>query len=164
MSWVSKDESSTDFEEWSIDIHEWLGMVSLQSPRVTRGHDVDPFISRYRVPIDNDGTTTPAIAINIITWRGLIPSSWVQILLVRLQYVDTIAPLAKIKMLTIWYSAAARKHDPEGKHFFSITACGFPSTCGDYFDDYTILCPPEHTHSGSTNDDGKRIVLFKAHY
>jgi ribonuclease P/MRP protein subunit RPP40 len=51
---------------------EWVAMVQINSPRVSGGDDVDPYLSRYSVP-DN----CEPLDLLSIKWRGFISSRWV---------------------------------------------------------------------------------------
>jgi ribonuclease P/MRP protein subunit RPP40 len=73
---------SADFEDYAADVHEWLSLVLLDSPRINANDKIDTFLSRYVPPGD------PFTNCNIIkvTWRGFLSPSWahktfVQILL-----------------------------------------------------------------------------------
>ena len=80
-------ESETIIEEWAVGVHEWLGLVSLQSPRILKGDNVDPFLSRYHVPRLDDASQHEATNQIILAWKGLIPQTWVRSLLVETKYV-----------------------------------------------------------------------------
>ena len=60
-------EDNTDFEDWAIGIHEWLGLVAIRSPRVTMNDDVDTFLSQYRVPGYNN--EIDAVATDLVTMK-----------------------------------------------------------------------------------------------
>ena len=64
---------------WALDIYEWLGLVALQSPRILKADDVDPYLSRYQV--SQDQTNTDATNLIMLSWRAFIPSVWVRSLL-----------------------------------------------------------------------------------
>ena len=67
-----------DFEDWAVDIHEWLGLAAIESPRIRRDDAIDPFLSRYRVlgELGRDHTLVT------LTWTGFIPALWVRQLFV----------------------------------------------------------------------------------
>ncbi|KAK6592957.1 hypothetical protein H4I96_11555 [Botrytis cinerea] len=58
-----------DFREFAVGIHEWLSLISLESPRVNSTDKVDPFLSRYDLPISSDETEE----LVKVTWTGFIP-------------------------------------------------------------------------------------------
>ncbi|EGD99665.1 hypothetical protein TESG_07006 [Trichophyton tonsurans CBS 112818] len=60
------------------ELQEWLGLASLGSDRILASDSIDPYLSRYQVPQKEECKTTDLVK---ITWRGLIPSSWVMMLL-----------------------------------------------------------------------------------
>ena len=79
----SRGTSSDDeFEHWSLELYEWLGLVAAGSPRVLREDNVDPFLSRYQVP---DATAEQSLNMVTLTWVGLIPASWIRALFMALK-------------------------------------------------------------------------------
>ena len=60
-----------DFEDYVVEIHEWLSMAILESPRLSPDDDINSFLSRYAVP----GETTEGSLVKI-TWQGFIAPSW----------------------------------------------------------------------------------------
>ena len=71
----------SDFEDWVSETSDWLGLVALQSPRVSMSDVVDPFLSRYRVDY-TDSTT--ASKVTCIKWTGLIDEKWIRQLFIVL--------------------------------------------------------------------------------
>jgi ribonuclease P/MRP protein subunit RPP40 len=69
-----------DFEDYAVEIYEWLSMILLESPRVDASDNVDPFLCRYSPPGDsyNQGNIVK------ITWRGFLSSIGVQKLFIQL--------------------------------------------------------------------------------
>ena len=67
-----------DFEDFAIETHEWLALVSLSSPRVNPEDKLDSFLSRYAAPA---GTSTGSKLVKV-TWQGFFSSSWAHRLLV----------------------------------------------------------------------------------
>ncbi|TGO64571.1 hypothetical protein BOTNAR_0086g00110 [Botryotinia narcissicola] len=61
-----------DFREYAAEIHEWLSLISLESPRVNSTDKIDPFLSRYDPPIGSD----EAEELVKITWTGFISPTW----------------------------------------------------------------------------------------
>ena len=74
--------SHDEFEQWSLETYEWLGLVAAGSPRVLRGDTVDPFLSRYQVPDANDEKSLNLVT---LTWIGLIPAGWIRDLFMALK-------------------------------------------------------------------------------
>jgi ribonuclease P/MRP protein subunit RPP40 len=62
-----------DFEDYAIDIQEWLSLVLLESPRVNSDDNIDPFLSRY-VPPGDSFTNSKLIK---VTWQGFLSPPWV---------------------------------------------------------------------------------------
>lgn len=68
-----------DTGEWSEDVLEWLGLVTLGSPRVQAGDKIDPYLCRPTLP---EGTPQDVLSIQIRRWKGMVDSSWVTQLLI----------------------------------------------------------------------------------
>lgn len=76
---VPNTESSghrEDFDEFVVDMHEWLSLTLLESPRIHLDDKVDPFLSRYTPPAPPTSLSTPAKLVKI-TWQGFFASAWV---------------------------------------------------------------------------------------
>jgi len=71
----SRAGSRPDFEEFAVDIYEWLSLIAIESPRVNDDDQIDRFLSRYAPP---DPATTDAETTELIkiTWRGFLSASW----------------------------------------------------------------------------------------
>ncbi|KPM44801.1 hypothetical protein AK830_g1710 [Neonectria ditissima] len=65
-------------EEAATECYEWLSLIRLGSPRVEAGDNIDPYLSRYQVPGEAEGT----VVVCKLSWQGLISSSWFHRLLV----------------------------------------------------------------------------------
>jgi ribonuclease P/MRP protein subunit RPP40 len=61
-----------DFEEFSVEIHEWLALVLLQSPRISKDDKIDPLLSHYSTPTGSIMTTN----LVKVTWQGFISPMW----------------------------------------------------------------------------------------
>ena len=77
-----KSSSLSEREEEALDILEWLGMLTLRSPRINSGDDIDPYLSRYAVPNSRnpDDSGAAAVAGNMVSvrWHGFIPATWIK--------------------------------------------------------------------------------------
>jgi ribonuclease P/MRP protein subunit RPP40 len=64
-----------DFSDYSVEMYEWLSMISLWSPRVDHNDRIDPFLSRYAPPPagEQDIGFTELVK---ISWNGFASSSW----------------------------------------------------------------------------------------
>ncbi|KAI9825478.1 MAG: hypothetical protein M1826_006974 [Phylliscum demangeonii] len=81
-------------EEWAIATHEWLSLISLGSPRVHAHDSIDPYLSRYAVPLpspttddDGDRRPPPPQTLTRVQWRGLFPASWIVHLCIQTLFV-----------------------------------------------------------------------------
>ena len=84
---INATSAKADFEGWALDIYEWLGLVALQSPRVQASDNIDPYLSRYHIPAADNEFPKPC---NLVTlsWKALLPASWVRDLFITLKSVD----------------------------------------------------------------------------
>ena len=81
LSPVPASDCDDDFEDWALEIYEWLSLVALKSPRIVVNDAIDPFLSRYQVPDAVLGRDSNMVA---LTWTGLIPASWIMQLFIYL--------------------------------------------------------------------------------
>lgn len=77
---ISSEVETQELPETLSDIYEWLSLIRLQSPRVSLKDSVDPFISRYQLPVE--GSDEDPTEICTVTWEGLLPPNFAQKLLV----------------------------------------------------------------------------------
>lgn len=73
-----------DFEEWALQLNEWLGLVGIESPRVVAGDSIDPYLSRYNIPFSKGDSLQPRNMIRL-TWFGLLPSPWIRRLFIEIR-------------------------------------------------------------------------------
>lgn len=66
----------------ALELHEWLGLVALRSPRVQATDSIDPFLCRYQVPNVENAATYDLVCIR---WKGFIPSIWIRSLFIELR-------------------------------------------------------------------------------
>lgn len=75
--------SEAEIRDYCDELAEWMGLVSLGSPRVRVGDGIDPYLSRYEVPqLDNSQPTSSRLV--SVKWHGMIPSPWITHLLLQL--------------------------------------------------------------------------------
>ncbi|CAF9909444.1 hypothetical protein IMSHALPRED_008363 [Imshaugia aleurites] len=113
-------DSNDGFEYWTLGIYEWLGLVTMESPRILSEDIIDPFLSRYEVP-HND--SRKAFNVVTLTWTGFIPALWLKNLMVYLSCAKT----------TNWKGQS--KED-----FFALSAHSFKTAVADQKDACTVLC------------------------
>jgi ribonuclease P/MRP protein subunit RPP40 len=64
-----------EFSDFSLEIYEWLSLISLESPRVDPKDRIDPYLSRYAPP--SAETQNPQVTELVkIAWNGFTSSSW----------------------------------------------------------------------------------------
>ncbi|CAL3963846.1 unnamed protein product [Diplocarpon coronariae] len=61
-----------DFEDYAVEVQEWLSLVLLNSPRIHPDDKIDSFLSRYVPP----GDTLTSCKLVKIAWRGFLSPSW----------------------------------------------------------------------------------------
>lgn len=76
-------DSNAEFEDWALEIYEWLGLTSLNSPRLIASDDIDPYLSRYRIPAANSERATPCNLVKL-SWNALVPALWIRELFIAL--------------------------------------------------------------------------------
>ena len=73
--------SSHNDAEMMHSVPEYLSLVALGSPRIVRTDDIDPYLSRYTVPCQEEGG--PKQTLRVLKWQGLAGAHWVRNLLVE---------------------------------------------------------------------------------
>jgi ribonucleases P/MRP protein subunit RPP40 len=70
-----RDMYEDDFSDFSVEMYEWISLISLGSPRVDLNDRIDPFLSRYAPPAAGDQSLgiTKLVKIN---WKGFASSLW----------------------------------------------------------------------------------------
>lgn len=65
-------------EEAVTELYEWLSLVRLGSPRVQATDNIDPYLSRYQVPVSSDDSDSSAASGDICTlrWSGFLSPTW----------------------------------------------------------------------------------------
>ena len=104
-----------DFEDFAVEMHEWLSLVSLGSPRIDPNDRIDPVLSRYLSP----GELTKSSKLVKITWQGFQSASWVH---------KSFAQVVLSSPNDSW---------------FAFTVCGFGEGCSGRSKDCTILKLPD---------------------
>ncbi len=66
-----------DLEEYAVEIHEWLSLVRLESPRVNVNDQIDPFLSRYSIPGSSNYPAEKPTELVRLRWEGFMSPSWV---------------------------------------------------------------------------------------
>ncbi|KAK1755894.1 ribonuclease P protein subunit p40 [Echria macrotheca] len=60
-----------DFESFATELYEWLSLIRLGSPRIHPNDNIDPFLSRYKVP-SAEGQAN----VRKISWQGFLSPAW----------------------------------------------------------------------------------------
>lgn len=76
MDEVRSQSSPAAVEDYCNDVSEWLGLVSLQSPRIAVDDVIDPYLSRYAVP-QSDSLQPQSTALVSLRWQGVMASRWI---------------------------------------------------------------------------------------
>ena len=58
----------------ATDLYEWLSLIRLDSPRIRTCDSIDVYLSRYEAP----GVANVNAQLCIVSWEGLIASTWLQ--------------------------------------------------------------------------------------
>lgn len=65
-------------EEAVTELYEWLSLVRLGSPRVQSADNIDPYLSRYQVPVSFDSDNAVPSSGDVVTlrWSGFLSPTW----------------------------------------------------------------------------------------
>ncbi|KAK2833980.1 hypothetical protein FQN49_006878, partial [Arthroderma sp. PD_2] len=102
------------------ELQEWLALASLGSDRILENDSIDPYLSRYEVPLRSECKTSDLVK---VTWKGLIPSSWVMNLL----------------LLILRKCGSQTAHS---QHWFGFLASAMGKDAVDGKDGYSVLALP----------------------
>jgi ribonuclease P/MRP protein subunit RPP40 len=111
----SKSKHDDEFETFATETHEWLSLVSLNSPRIDPEDRIDSILSRYIPP----GESLTSSQLVKITWGGFISPSWA-----HKTFIQTLLASPK-------------------NSWFSYSACGFGNGSSQHSKDCTILKLPD---------------------
>ena len=104
------DRLEEEEHRYATQLLEWLTLVAMGSQRIQDDDQIDPYLSRYRVPLgrsESSSTTYPDVEdIVKIHWHGLIPPSFVQSIL-----------LATLKTGDNWFAFNAKSFDGKAYAF-----------------------------------------------
>ncbi|EED24274.1 ribonuclease P protein subunit p40, putative [Talaromyces stipitatus ATCC 10500] len=119
MDEVRSQSSLAALEDYCNEVSEWLGLVSLQSPRISVDDVIDPYLSRYAVP-QSESTQLQSTALVILRWQGVMGSRWINQLLVSYLLQREL----RTDRLSVWSA---------------LSASAFPRVAVENKDGYTIL-------------------------
>lgn len=68
----SNSNSNEDFDDYAVEVREWLALVTLDSPRLDVNDEIDPYLSRYTPP----ESSTEGVQLDRVTWEGFLDPSW----------------------------------------------------------------------------------------
>ena len=121
-------------EDDVVEILEWLGLVTLESPRVKSYDSIDPFLARYQAPQHELAAPGNLVAIR---WRGFILGGWV-----RRLFVECLGSMRN-----------------EKDAWFALSGYSFRTEAVNPSDGYTILCLPRTTmdEEGEATETSPRL-------
>lgn len=64
-----------DLAEETLELKEWLDLISLNSPRIENEDTIDPFLCRYAMPYGDRAAVTQVVRVR---WKGYLPNVWVR--------------------------------------------------------------------------------------
>lgn len=111
--------SRDEFEEFTVDIYEWLSLVRLGSPRLDPTDNIDPFLSRYETPGELEDKEETNLS--RISWTGFLTPAWAKATL-----IDLIATVPS-------------------RTWLSFSSTTFSTGIGGGNSDFTFLRPPDAT-------------------
>ena len=78
---VAASQANQKDKAWISELHEWLSLVSLQSPRIKANDSTDPYLCRY---IDSSYDAPQVCDLVSIKWTGFLPALWIRSLFIEL--------------------------------------------------------------------------------
>lgn len=60
------------------DLLEWLSLTTMGSPRVQQKDSIDSYLSKYRVPGEDEDMECTTQDLTILRWHGLIPATFIK--------------------------------------------------------------------------------------
>ncbi|KAK6531389.1 hypothetical protein TWF281_008195 [Arthrobotrys megalospora] len=100
----SSEYTRTVFYDWATSVYEWLALASINADRLNITDSVDPLLSRYEPPTDDNTPEHHEGNISKISWRGFIPAEYIA------------------KIFSIVQEIVSKEH------WYSITVHGFQNT------------------------------------
>ncbi|CAG8980437.1 hypothetical protein HYALB_00012924 [Hymenoscyphus albidus] len=73
-----------DFEDYSVEVHEWLALICLESPAIDPEDTTDSFLCRYNPPQGADQIAANSSPVVKLTWQGFISPNWAHELFVKI--------------------------------------------------------------------------------
>ncbi|GIK03148.1 hypothetical protein Aspvir_007217 [Aspergillus viridinutans] len=121
-------------KEDSENLSEWLAMVALGSPRVSKDDNIDPYLSRYSVPDDGPLRSTNLVSLK---WHGFVTASWILDLFISV------------------LRETASKSSPAST-WFALSSSALGREAVEAKDGYTVMLLPrsERTDSPQVNQEG----------
>jgi ribonuclease P/MRP protein subunit RPP40 len=95
--------------ESSLDLLEWIGLATLQSPRIETDDSIDPALSRYDIPLASQAE--PSRLLVSIRYRGFLPSTWLRNLFIEIATASAVYPHLWFSMST--HAFETETHDPK---------------------------------------------------
>ncbi|GIJ81850.1 hypothetical protein Asppvi_000353 [Aspergillus pseudoviridinutans] len=118
-------------KEDSENLSEWLAMVALGSPRVSKDDNIDPYLSRYSVPDDGPLRSTNLVSLK---WHGFVPASWILDLFITV------------------LRETASKFSPAST-WFALSSSALGREAVEAKDGYTVMLLPQSERTDSTQDN-----------
>ncbi|ESZ97010.1 ribonuclease P 40kDa subunit [Sclerotinia borealis F-4128] len=109
-----------DLQAFAVEIHEWLSLVSLESPRINSTDNIDRFLSRYDPP---EGSETAEELVKV-TWIGFISPFWA-----HSTFIQTLLASPKNSWFSYYVGGFTESWNGESK---SCTILKLPDVPNDY--------------------------------
>lgn len=68
-----------EFEDWATSWHEWVSLVTMESPRILQNDHINSFLCRPIVSADVGVST-----IVRVEWCGFLPGQWIRSMFIDL--------------------------------------------------------------------------------
>ncbi|KAI9735137.1 MAG: hypothetical protein M1834_001725 [Cirrosporium novae-zelandiae] len=124
LAFLDGPSRPNDLSEFYTEIAEWLALVSIESPRLHQGDNIDSYLCRYDVP--GDVSKARIMDLVKVTWRGFLPSIFVM----------------RVLLGMLEASRTARPSCEPHAHWFSLSVHALEKDAVNGRDGYVILKPP----------------------
>ena len=129
------EDSDLDFEDWATEIHEWISMLALESPRILGIDQIDPYLSRYTIPRSESRVMS---GIMKIQWHGLLPAKWVRKLFIELWSAFE-SSYPSLALICLSSDLSTKNLNFRDNSWICLSCYSFPTEAVDQQDGYTLL-------------------------
>jgi ribonuclease P/MRP protein subunit RPP40 len=131
------DEQTLQDQLYEEQLLEWLGLVTLSSPRISECENIDRYLCKYALPEAFEDESKKPQSLVHIRWHGFASNIFIR-------HIWLILSHATRERDDPWYAAERKGLDEKGVTWFSLSARTFEDTS------FTALC-----------NDHKSVLLWE---